>query len=230
MIKQQKIEIEVKDLTHAYSNQIVLSHCDLTVYKGENIGILGESGCGKSTLLKYLAGLYDAPDCNVIVAGQNEALEIRKQVALVMQEAFLLPGTIRENITCGHDMEYSWLEHVCETAGLTEWITTLSQGMDTYLGDRANELSGGQAQRIAIARAILREAPIMLLDEATSALDVETERRVLRNIMQQTKNKTCIVATHRPSVLSMCSRVYRVMNTKVTQLDEEESQRLVKDF
>lgn len=210
MIKQQKIEIEVKDLTHAYSNQIVLSHCDFTVYKGENIGILGESGCGKSTLLKYLAGLYDAPDCNVIVAGQNEALEIRKQVAIVMQEAFLLPGTIRENITCGHDMEYSWLEHVCETAGLTEWITTLSQGMDTYLGDRANELSGGQAQRVAIARAMAKNAPVVLLDEATSALDGKTSEAVMEAIEKMTRNKTVIHVTHHPEILTHYDRVLKM--------------------
>ena len=88
----------------------------------------------------------------------------------------------------------------------------------------------GQAQRISIARAVLRNAPILLLDEATSALDVTTERKVLRNIIEQKPNKTCIVTTHRPSVLNMCQRVYRVMETKVTELDEEESSRMAMDF
>ena len=88
----------------------------------------------------------------------------------------------------------------------------------------------GQAQRISIARAVLRNAPILLLDEATSALDVTTERKVLRNIIEQKPNKTCIVTTHRPSVLNMCQRVYRVMETKVTELDEEESSRMAIDF
>ena len=91
-------------------------------------------------------------------------------------------------------------------------------------------LSEGQAQRISIARAVLRNAPILLLDEATSALDVTTERKVLRNIIEQKPNKTCIVTTHRPSVLNMCQRVYRVMETKVTELDEEESSRMAIDF
>lgn len=91
-------------------------------------------------------------------------------------------------------------------------------------------LSEGQAQRIAIARAILRDAPVMLLDEATSALDVTTERQVLRNLIQQHPNKTCIVTTHRPSVLNMCQRVYRVMDTRVTELSEAESSRMAMDF
>ena len=85
-------------------------------------------------------------------------------------------------------------------------------------------------RRLSIARAVLRNAPILLLDEATSALDVTTERKVLRNIIEQKPNKTCIVTTHRPSVLNMCQRVYRVMETKVTELDEEESSRMAMDF
>ena len=98
------------------------------------------------------------------------------------------------------------------------------------MGERGARLSGGQKQRISIARAVLRNAPILLLDEATSALDVTTERKVLRNIIEQKPNKTCIVTTHRPSVLNMCQRVYRVMETKVTELDEEESSRMAIDF
>lgn len=91
-------------------------------------------------------------------------------------------------------------------------------------------MSEGQAQRIAISRAILRDAPILLLDEATSALDVTTERQVLRNIVQQRPNKTCIVTTHRPSVLNLCQRVYRVVEAQITELDEEESSRMAMDF
>lgn len=98
------------------------------------------------------------------------------------------------------------------------------------LASVARGLSEGQAQRIAIARAILRDAPILLMDEATSALDVATERQVLRSILEHCPDKTCIVTTHRPSVLSMCSRVYRVLDTRVTELSEEESARMVMDF
>ena len=96
--------------------------------------------------------------------------------------------------------------------------------------ERGRGLSEGQAQRIAIARAILRDAPILLLDEATSALDISTERAVLRGIIKQRPNKTIIVTTHRPSVLNLCQRVYRVMDTEITELDEEESERMAMDF
>ena len=106
----------------------------------------------------------------------------------------------------------------------------LPDTINSSVGERGRGLSEGQAQRVAIARAVLRDSPILLLDEATSALDVTTERTVLKNIVQQHPNKTCIVTTHRPSVLNLCQRVYRVMETKVTELSEEESSRMAMDF
>ena len=110
------------------------------------------------------------------------------------------------------------------------FVKNLDKGINSEIGARGKGLSEGQAQRIAIARAVLRDAPILLLDEATSALDVTTERKVLRNIIKQRPNKTCIVTTHRPSVLNMCQRVYRVMETQVTELSEEESSKMAMDF
>ena len=106
----------------------------------------------------------------------------------------------------------------------------MPEGINSSVGERGKGLSEGQAQRIAIARAILRNAPILLLDEATSALDVATERNVLRNIVQKSPNKVCIVTTHRPSVLNLCQRVYRVLDTKVRELSEEESSQMAMDF
>ena len=111
-----------------------------------------------------------------------------------------------------------------------DFVKDLKDTIHSSVGERGRGLSEGQAQRIAIARAVLRDAPILLLDEATSALDVTTERRVLKNLIQQRPNKTCIVTTHRPSVLNLCQRVYRVVDTKVTELSEEESSRMAMDF
>ena len=111
-----------------------------------------------------------------------------------------------------------------------EFVEKLPEGINTVVREKGRGLSEGQAQRVAIARAILRDAPILLLDEATSALDVTTERQVLRNIVTKQPNKTCIVSTHRPSVLNLCQHVYRVMETKVTELDEDESSRMAMDF
>ena len=111
-----------------------------------------------------------------------------------------------------------------------DFVKNMEEMIYTKIGERGRGFSEGQAQRIAIARAVLRDAPILLLDEATSALDVTTERKVLRNIIKQRPNKTCIVTTHRPSVLNMCQRVYRVMETQVTELSEEESSKMAMDF
>ena len=109
-------------------------------------------------------------------------------------------------------------------------LSRLPEELNSSVGEQGCGLSEGQAQRIAIARAILRDAPVLLLDEATSALDTATERQVLRNIIRSRPNKTCIVTTHRPSVLTLCQRVYRVVDTKVTELSEEESSRMSMDF
>ena len=117
-----------------------------------------------------------------------------------------------------------------KAASAWDFVEKMPQGINSPVGERGRGLSEGQAQRIAIARAILRDAPVLLMDEATSALDVATERQVLRSILEHCPDKTCIVTTHRPSVLSMCSRVYRVLDTRVTELSEEESARMVMDF
>ena len=106
----------------------------------------------------------------------------------------------------------------------------MPQGLESCLGERGRGLSEGQTQRLAIARAVLRDAPVLLLDEATSALDTETERQVLQNILCHAPDKTCIVTTHRPSVLNLCSRVYRVMDGQLRELDRKESARMAMDF
>ena len=111
-----------------------------------------------------------------------------------------------------------------------DFVQKMPDGINSIVREKGKGLSEGQAQRIAISRAILRDAPILLLDEATSALDVTTERKVLKNIIQQRPNKTCIVTTHRPSVLNLCQRVYRIIDTQVNELDEQESSRMSMDF
>ena len=116
-----------------------------------------------------------------------------------------------------------------KTACAWEFVEKMPEGIHSAVGERGKGLSEGQAQRVAIARAILRDAPILLLDEATSALDVATERQVLKNIVAG-GNRTCIVTTHRPSVLNLCSRTYRVMETEVRELSEAESSRMAMDF
>ena len=127
---------------------------------------------------------------------------------MVMQSAMLLPASILDNITCGHEMEKEWVQHVCEAAQLQEWIQTLPDGIHTYLGNRASALSGGQAQRISIARAMAKDASVILLDEATSALDQTTSEAVMEALHQLTKGKTVLHVTHHPELLMHCNRIY----------------------
>lgn len=209
------MEIEIRQLTFWYQEKEVLSNLNLTVEKGESIGILGTSGSGKSTLLKLIAGLYEPTSGSIEVRGEREPERIRRKIAMVMQSAMLLPATIRENITCGHEMEESWIEHVCEAAQLTSWIRSLPSGIDTYLGERGNSLSGGQAQRIAIARAMAKKAEVILLDEATSALDPNTSEAVMEALNYLTIGKTVVHVTHHPELLLHCNRIFSLEGGKL---------------
>ena len=158
-------------------------------------------------------------------------VETRHFFAYVPQGNTILAGTIAENMRMvKEDAAEEEIIEALKIACAWEFVERLPETIHTAIGERGRGLSEGQAQRLAIARAVLRDAPLLLLDEATSALDVTTERKVLRNIVQQRPNKTCIVTTHRPSVLSLCQRVYRVVDTRVTELSEEESAKMAMDF
>ncbi|MBO6165197.1 MAG: ATP-binding cassette domain-containing protein [Eubacterium sp.] len=200
--------IELNNVTYTYENHPVFEHISLKVEKGQKVGIVGESGCGKSTLLKLIAGLYAPTEGSVIVAGESVPTNITKKVSVVMQSPMLLPLTIRENITMGHEYSSTWIDRVVDAANIRSWIDTLDKGLDTYLGDRADELSGGQAQRIAIARAICKDADILLLDEPTSALDGENAASVLEALNRYAADKTVIHVTHRPEHLSGYDRIF----------------------
>ena len=157
--------------------------------------------------------------------------DTRGLISYVPQGNTILSGTIAENLRMGKaDADDEEMEQALRLACAWEFVKDLPDGLQTKLGRQGKGLSEGQAQRIAIARAMLRNAPILLLDEATSALDVGTERRVLKNIMADNPNRTCVVTTHRPTVLNLCSRVYRVVDTKLTVLDEETSSRMAMDM
>ena len=186
--------IELKNVSFEYENTAIFENLSLSVAEGEKIGIIGESGCGKSTLLKLMAGLY-VPSSGVIsVDGVSRPDEIIKKISVVMQSPMLLPLSIIE-----------------------KWIDSLPEGLDTYLGDRADELSGGQAQRIAIARAMFKDANILLLDEPTSALDGENAASVLEAISHFTHDKTVVHVTHRKELLEGYDRVYLMKNGKLSE-------------
>lgn len=214
----------------------VIDDSDFIARPGEIVALIGASGEGKTTLIRLILGLVHPQNGEVAIVasdGTRVAMnaDARYLFSYVPQGNTILSGTIAENMRMVKaDATDEEIVEALKIACAWDFVKKMPDTIHTNVGERGKGLSEGQAQRIAIARAVLRSSPILLLDEATSALDVTTERQVLRNIIQQQPNKTCIVTTHRPTVLGMCKRVYRVMDTKVTELDESTSQRMAMDF
>lgn len=167
----------------------------------------GGSGSGKSTLLKIIAGLYEVSDGYRNVTGEIASGKIRRNVAMVMQTPGLLPLSIRDNISCGHPISEERLWEAIRAAQLEEWIMSLPDGLDTYVGERGGNVSGGQAQRIAIARAMAKDAQVILLDEPTSALDDKTTESLLCALDTLTEGKTVIHVTHRKDTIKNYDRI-----------------------
>ena len=191
---------------------------------------------GKTTMIRLILGLIRPEKGEAYLKASNGKqvemnADTRHLFAYVPQGNTILSGTIAENLRMvKQDATDEEMIEALKISCAWDFVKNMEETIYTKIGERGRGFSEGQAQRIAIARAVLRDAPILLLDEATSALDVTTERKVLRNIIKQRPNKTCIVTTHRPSVLNMCQRVYRVMETQVTELSEEESSKMAMDF
>lgn len=200
----------LEDISFSYGSYGVIRNLSLGVQAGEHVGIVGESGCGKSTVLKILAGLYE-PDCGKItIAGERLPERIRRHTAFVMQHSGLFPLSIRDNITCGHEVSEEEVWAACESASLVKWIEKLPKGLDTQVGMQGSQVSGGQAQRIQIARALCKNAAIVLLDEPTSALDKDTGDSVLDALNKLMHGRTVIHVTHRQETLDDSDTVYRM--------------------
>ena len=236
-IQDKGFSLELEDVYFSYiQNKNVLVSSDLKANPGEIVALVGPSGEGKTTMIRLFLGLITPNQGNAYLIdyqGKKYHLDAstRSLFAYVPQGNTIFSGTIAENLRMvKEDASDEEIIKALKSACAYEFVSRLEGGINARIGARGQGLSEGQCQRIAIARALLREAPILLLDEATSALDVSTERKVLNNIMINHPNKTCIVTTHRPSVLNMCQRVYRVMDTKLTVLSEEESAKMAMDF
>lgn len=230
-------EISMQNVNFSYVDGAkVITDSAFKASPGEIVALVGPSGEGKTTMIRLILGLIRPQEGEVDMVASNGSrirmnAETRHLFAYVPQGNTIISGTIAENMRLvKEDATDEEIVEALKIACAWDFVEKLPDTINANLGERGRGLSEGQAQRIAIARAVLRDAPILLLDEATSALDVTTERTVLRNIVKQHPNKTCIVTTHRPSVLNLCQRVYRVMETKVTELSEEESSRMAMDF
>lgn len=235
--KDQGFTVELNEVNFAYlEKNEVIRDSDFIAKPGEIVALVGPSGEGKTTMIRLILGLVRPQNGRARITAYNgDAIEAnagtRHLFAYVPQGNTILSGTIAENMRMvKEDATDEEIIEALKIGCAWEFVQKLPDGIDSIVRERGRGLSEGQAQRIAISRAILRDAPILLLDEATSALDVTTERMVLKNIVRQKPNKTCIVTTHRPSVLNLCQRVYRVVDAKVTELDEQESSRMSMDF
>ncbi len=236
-LSDRGFEVRMNELSFAYvEGKRVIEESGFRACPGEIVALVGPSGEGKTTMIRLMLGLIRPDEGRAFLrAADGSEVEMnadsRGLFSYVPQGNTILSGTVAENLRLvREDASDEELIEALQIACAWDFISRLPDGINTRVGERGRGFSEGQAQRIAIARAVLRDAPILLLDEATSALDVATERQVLRNIIRQRPNKTCIVTTHRPTVLNMCQRVYRVMERHVTELSEEESSRMAMDF
>lgn len=215
-VEPAKIEgsISFKDVNFHYQPDMpILDHLSLDIQAGQTIGFAGTTGAGKTTLIKLLLRLYDVKGGEIGIDGidlrQMRKQTLRRNIALVSQDVYLFHGTIKENIAYSlEQVTDAQLEDAAKKAELHQFIVSLPDGYDTLVGERGIKLSGGQRQRLSLARAILKDAPILILDEATSAVDTETERAIQRNIHQFTKGKTAIVIAHRLSTIRQADRIF----------------------
>lgn len=205
-LKDFNSEIQLKNITFAYNDEAVLKNFSLTIPKGKTVALVGQSGSGKSTIANLLTRFYEVNQGEILIDNHNvkeiTMQSLRGLTGLVTQDSIMFNGTIKDNIRLGKlDATDDEIIEALKVANAYEFVKDLPNGIETNIGDSGNKLSGGQKQRLSIARAVLKNPPIMILDEATSALDTESEKFVqvaLENMMQ---NRTSVVIAHRLSTI-----------------------------
>ena len=237
--KEQGIGLVMQDLSYTYhTGTDVFEHASLEAYPHEIVALVGPSGEGKTTMLRLILSLLRTQNGEAwVCAGEDYDRKIRmspstrKLFSYVPQGNTMFSGTIAQNLR--NVKPDATDEEIIEALKLScawEFVEKLPEGINSIVKERGGGFSEGQAQRLSIARALLRKSPLLLLDEATSALDVATERKVLRNIMTDTYPRTCIVTTHRPTVLNICNRVYAIREKQCKVLGKEEIDQMVRNF
>lgn len=210
-LKEFRSTIEFKNITFSYGEGDILKNFSLIIQKGEKVGLVGLSGSGKSTLVSLLLRLYNVKSGEILIDGVNvnkySLASVRKVFALVSQDIFLFNDSVKENLTTGDVHTDEEIRNALEISYAGDFVKDLPQGLETVIGDRGMRLSGGQSQRLTIARAFLKNRDVLLFDEATSALDNESEKIVQQALERVAGHKTVIAVAHRLSTLKDFNRI-----------------------
>lgn len=223
-IRSSDFSLRVEDVTFSYQNRpTTLEGVNLEIKEREVVAIIGQSGSGKTTLFRILLGLLRPDSGSVTLVGGDASVPIspatRSLFSYVPQDNVIFSGTIADTLRLVRPEATD--EEICaalRVACAEDFVRELPNGINSQISERGSSLSIGQNQRLAIARAVLADAPILLLDEVTSALDLETEEHVLQNIAAL-PNKTCIISTHRPSVLALCDHIYKIQDKRLQSVE-----------
>ena len=229
-LKDVKGEIEFRDLTFRYPDGELdeLHHVSFTIRPGESVGLVGKTGAGKTTLVDLILRTYNVPDGTIFIDGQDvnsvSIHSVRENCAYVPQDNFLFSDTIARNIAFGNSqVDMGMVRHAAVLADVDENISQFQQGYETVLGERGVTVSGGQKQRISIARALMKDAPILILDDSVSAVDTKTERAILDNLKQTRRGKTTILIAHRISTIEQMDKVLFIDGGTVAGFGTHES-------
>lgn len=219
--------IELKNVDFKYENDYVLSDFNLTIAKGTSIALVGQSGSGKSTVANLISRFYDVNSGSILIDGIDikdiKKQSLRKLIGLVTQDSILFNDSIRNNIAISNDnVSDEEIIKALKVANAWEFVSKLPDGIHTNVGDSGNKLSGGQKQRISIARAVLKNPPIMVLDEATSALDTESEHLVQKALENMMKNRTSIVIAHRLSTIQNADSIIVMQQGQIIEKGSHE--------
>lgn len=229
-LENVKGEIEFRDLSFRYPDGEFdeLEHVSFTIHPGESIGLVGKTGAGKTTLVDLILRTYNVPDGTIFIDGQDvnsvSIHSVRENCAYVPQDNFLFSDTIARNIAFGKkEINLRAVKRAAIQADVDENISQFQLGYETVLGERGVTVSGGQKQRISIARALMKDAPILILDDSVSAVDTKTERAILGNLRQTRQGKTTILIAHRISTIEQMDKVLFIEGGRVSGFDTHEA-------
>ena len=214
--------IEFRDVSFGYSDKNILNNINIVIKKNSFIGIQGESGSGKTTILNILTGLISPTEGSIFVDGNLQNLSTRtwqKKIGFVSQNTHLLDDTIKTNIAFGSDIskiDEKLMQDCIKKSGLEEFISSLKLGLDTIVGENGTKISGGQIQRIGIARAFYKKPEILILDEPTNSLDKENEKKIVETLKNSRNNVTIIIVSHNEIPLQIADKKFYISNGKIT--------------